>query len=374
VTGTVLPSCPGIGAESRVVFPAVSQRFSCGLHPQYYDILARHEDWVHKLLLPDNPTLARQILQNNLTALFVCMSYPWQDTGRVLDVCDLTDWLFFLDTHVTNLRTEPGQSDRTRLAAVDNYLSALGRMLDGEGAPDAPWAMDSVNDLLVRFSTKATSTRLQRLVEAFNHYCTVTIGSEASSLLDHKITDLAGYMEMRAAGGGSAAIFYHVATEYVLGVDLDPKVLEHELVADYWRHIMDYWYLPNDLLSFRVECSRGDHNNAICLLRRVEELSLQQAVDKVAGLIDECQDEAVRRYAEICASPLAAVPGLLPLLETFQAIGAANHRWSFMAPRYHGPGFVWNGVLTGELRLTPDHTFFPDVPVVDPTPETVNLR
>ncbi|MET9430772.1 hypothetical protein [Streptomyces sp. NPDC003036] len=85
-------------------------------------------------------------------------------------------------------------------------------------------------------------------------------------------------------------------------------------------------------------------------------------------MIDDCQDIAVRYWNEITSSHLADVPGLLQLLETFQHIGAANHRWSFMAPRYHGRGFVWNGVLTGELRLTPTHTFFPDVPVLEGTP------
>lgn len=363
MTDDLLKPCPGIGPESRVIYPPVSQRFTCGLHPEYYDILRRHEEWVHKFLLPTDPDSARRILAGNLSALFVCMSYSWQDTEKVLDVCDLTDWLFFHDMDVANLRTAPDSPDEQRQASVDDYLTGLQRMLEGGPAPDSQWAMDSIYDLIARFSDKSSTEGLKRLIEAFTYYSTVTIRSEASALLDQKIVDLDSYMEMRAAGGSSATTFYHVVTEYVLGVDLDPEVLRDKLVTDYWQSIMDYWYLPNDLLSFRAECARGDHNNAICLLRRAENLSLQQAVDKVGALIDDCQDKAVRQYAELLASPLSATPGLRPLMETFQSIGAANHRWSFMAPRYHGPGFVWNGMLTGELRLTPDHTYFPDVPV-----------
>jgi hypothetical protein len=363
--------CPGIGAESHVVFPAVSQRFTCGLHPQYYDILRRHEEWVHKFLFPGNAPAAAQILQENLSAMFVCMSYSWQDPEKILDVCDLTDWLFLHDHDVANLRTAPGRTDESRQASVKEYLARLGQLLEGGPAPAEPWAMGSINDLIERFGAKATPEGLQRLIDAFLHYSTVTIGSEASALLDQKIVDLPSYMEMRAAGGSSATIFYHVVTEYVLGLDLDPAVLQSKLVSDYWQSIMDYWYLPNDLLSFRAECARGDHNNAVCLLRRVEGLPLQEAVEKVAAMIDQCQDDAVSQYAAICDSPLSTVPGLLPLLETFQNIGAANHRWSFMAPRYHGPGFVWNGVLTGDVRLTPDHTYFPDVP---PTTQVENTR
>ncbi|AUY53116.1 terpene synthase family protein [Streptomyces sp. CB01881] len=363
-----LNPCPGIGQDTRVQFPVLAQRFTCGLHPEYYEILRRHEAWVREKLLPGNPEAADQILRDNLSAMFVCMSYYNLDTERVLDICNLTDWLFIHDADVARLRTTPDSSDVARQSAVDGYIGKLRGMLEGGAAPDEPWAMDSINDLITRFSAKCSTAMFGRLVEAFNYYSLETIRDEASDLLSQKITDLDSYMEMRAAGGSSATLFYHVVTEYVLGVDLDREVLDDPLVQQYWQSIMDHWYLPNDLLSFRAECARGDHNNAVCLLRRFEGLSLQEAVDKVAALIDDRQDQAVRQYAEICASPLADHPGLLPVLETFQAISAANQRWSYMAPRYHGEGFVWNGVLSGEVRLTPDHTYFPAVPITgEPT-------
>ncbi len=355
--------CPGIAPDTRVHFPALSQRFTCGLHPEYYDILRRHEEWVYRHLFPGRPDAAARILRDNLSAMFVCMSYYNLDTERVLDICNLTDWLFIHDADVARLRTAPGSSDGARQASVDGYLGRLRGMLEGGPAPDEPWAMESIHDLIDRFRAKASPVLFNRLAEAFGYYSTVTIGSEASDLLNQKITDLDSYMEMRAVRGSSATLFYHVVTEYVLGVDLDIEALRHPLVDQYWRSIMDHWYLPNDLLSFRAECARGDHNNAVCVLRRFEGLSLQQALDKVAELIDDRQDRAVRQYAEICASPLASSPGLLDCLETFQHISAANQRWSYMAPRYHGEGFVWNGVLSGEMRLTPDHTYFPDVPL-----------
>lgn len=287
------------------------------------------------------------------------MSYYRLDTEKVLDVCNLTDWLFFHDNDVAGLRTTPGISDEQREDAVLDYLDSLKTMLKGGPAPDQPWEMSSINDLINRFAAKATPEGFTRLAEAFDHYSTVTIGDEASNLLRHQVTDLDSYMHMRAAGGSSATVFYHVVTQYVLGIDIDQNALKHELVERYWAAIMDYWYLPNDLLSFRAECARGDHNNAVCLLRRSQGATLQEAVDTVARMIDDCQDIAVRYWNEITSSHLADVPGLLQLLETFQHIGAANHRWSFMAPRYHGRGFVWNGVLTGELRLTPTHPSSP---------------
>jgi Terpene synthase family 2, C-terminal metal binding len=354
--------CPGIAPETRVHLPALSQRFTCGLHPQYYDILRRHEEWVHDHLLPSNPPLASQILRDNLSALFVCMAYYRLDAEKVLDICDLTDWLFIHDSDVARLRTAPGTSDDVRQASVQDYLGRLRGMLKGGPAPEEPWAMESIYDLIPRFRAKSSPALFRRLVDAFGYYSTITIGSEASDLLNQRITDLTGYMQMRAIRGSSATLFFHVITEYVLGVDLDPKIVSSEPVSQYWRSIMDYWYLPNDLLSFRTECTRGDHNNAVCLLRRFEGLSLQQAVNKVAELIDDRQEQAAGQYADICTSPLGSDPDLLACLKTFQHIGAANHRWSFMAPRYHGKSFVWNGVLTGELRLTPDHTYFPDVP------------
>ncbi len=358
-----LPDCPGLEPNTLVQFPRIAQRFSCGLHPDYYQILGRHEAWVRRQLLPNDENLANKVLKDNLSALFVCMSYYDLDAEKVLDICDLTDWLFIHDNDVAVLRTDPNSSDGTRQASVKKYLQDLQTMLAGGVPPEMPWAMESIYDLISRFRAKSTPAMFKRLVEAFRYYSTVTIGTEASELLEQKVTDLESYMELRSVGGSSATLFFHVVTEYVLGVDLPPEVLSNELVDRYWRSVMDHWYLPNDLLSFRAECARGDHNNAICVLRRAEGLSLQEALDKVAEMIDLCQDDAVRLFAEIQNSALAEVPGLLRTLETFQHIGAANQRWSYMAPRYHGDGFVWNGVLTGDVRLTPSHTFFPDVPL-----------
>ncbi|MER7148809.1 MULTISPECIES: hypothetical protein [Streptomyces] len=45
-----------------------------------------------------------------------------------------------------------------------------------------------------------------------------------------------------------------------------------------------------------------------------------------------------------------------------QDIAAANQRWSYMTPRYHGVHHVWNGQFSGRFRLYPDHTQFPGVP------------
>jgi hypothetical protein len=355
-----LPDCPGLEPNTRVQFPQIAQRFSCGLHPNYYEILGRHEEWVRRQLLPNDEALANKVIKDNLSALFVCMSYYDLDAEKVLDICDLTDWLFIHDNDVAVLRTDPNNSDSTRQASIEKYLHT---MLAGGVPPEMPWAMESIYDLISRFRAKSTPAMFERLVEAFRYYSTVTIGTEASELLEQKVTDLDSYMELRSVGGSSATLFFHVVTEYVLGVDLPPEALSNELVDRYWRAVMDHWYLPNDLLSFRAECARGDHNNAICVLRRAEGLSLQEALDKVAEMIDQRQDDAVRHFADIQNSPLANVPGLLRTLETFQHIGAANQRWSYMAPRYHGDGFVWNGVLAGDVRLTPTHTFFPDVPL-----------
>ncbi|MFJ4029270.1 terpene synthase family protein [Paenarthrobacter sp. NPDC089989] len=370
-----LPECPGLEPNTTVSFPPITQRFSCGLHPDYYQILGRHEDWVRRQLLPNDEVLANKILKDNLSALFVCMSYYDLDAEKVLDICDLTDWLFIHDNDVAVLRTDPNNSDSTRQAAIKKYLGDLQTMLAGGVPPEMPWAMESIYDLISRFRAKSTPAMFEKLVGAFRYYSTVTIGTEASELLEQKVTDLESYMDLRSVGGSSATLFFHVVTEYVLGVDLSPEIVGDELVQRYWRSVMDHWYLPNDLLSFRAECARGDHNNAICVLRRTEGLTLQEALDRVARMIDQCQDDAVRYFEDIQDSPLAQVPGLLKILETFQHIGAANQRWSYMAPRYHGDGFVWNGVLAGDVRLTATHTFFPDVPVVaDASVESGLLR
>ena len=355
-------ACPGIPEDTRVHLPPLDQLFTCGLHPQYYDILRSHEDWVYRHLLPGEPKLAYNVLHDNLGALFVCMAYFEHDADKVKDICDLMTWLFIHDDDVVDLRTAPDGPNSVRQAAVDDYLGKIEDVLDGGVATDTRWAMESIHDLIERFTARSSPKLLARLLDALGFYSTVATSSEVTDLLDHRITDLAEHMELRSTGGSSASQLFHVVTEYIHGVDLDPEVVAMESVDQYWRAIMDCWYLPNDLLSFRTECTRGDHNNAVCVLRRSEGLSLQEAVDRLACLINERQADAARRYAEISESPLASIPGLLACLENLQHVAAANQRWSYMVPRYHGEGFVWNGVLTGELRLTRSHTYFPDVP------------
>ncbi|MFJ1869458.1 terpene synthase family protein [Streptomyces sp. NPDC088097] len=357
--------CPGLSPGTQFHLPELAQRFSCDYHPDYHAIVRSNEQWVVQSLYAGDTDRARASL-NCLTGLMICTGYPQGDRDRMLDICQLSEWWFLIDDEFTHILSDQRIPEQDRPPLARRYLDDMWSLVLGEPATTSPaWSPDAVRALFKRIRSRLEPAAFDRMLTAFATWQQDGLTTEQQTP-DISALDLPAYLQIRR--DSTACTSYATITEYVLDIEIPPQTLNHPLVQEYQRTIMNCWILPSDLFSFRKECFHGDHTNAVCLLRRTQQLSLQEAVDTLASHQAESQEQALDLYAQIAATPLGTSGDLLTYLATLQQIEAATQRWCYMTPRYHGDGFHWNGALSGTMTLYPDYTQFPPIHARSPQP------
>jgi hypothetical protein len=155
---------------------------------------------------------------------------------------------------------------------------------------------------------------------------------------------------------------YFVLVEYGLLIDLAedlPGPLPGAgALGELIGSTLDYLILTNDLFSFRAECAKDDYVNAVAAVIVQDALSLQGAIDKVCEVADEYEEDFLARREAILRSPLGRRSDVRAYVEVLGSMMSGNLRWSYLTPRYHGTGHVWNGATSGTVTLHPDRTIF----------------
>ncbi|MFI1865169.1 terpene synthase family protein [Streptomyces jumonjinensis] len=354
----MLKPCPGLTPGTRVRLPEIGHYLFCELHPDHAAIIRENDDWTAGALLAGRPAdeiaRTREILGSQLT----CMAYPHGDRDRVHDICNITDFGFVVDDDLARMLGPHGWTGTAARLTVDRYAEAIWESALGKTPPDAPFPPEAIRELFGRIRSRVGEGFFERLLKGMASWLAEGQTEELAPVVADHPDPLVPYLRLRRKSAGCVA--YEGYSQYVLGMENLADALATEEVRAYHRATTASWVLPNDLFSFRAECFGGDHNNAVCLLRRVRGLSLQEAVDDVAARIGAAQLDVLEQYDRITASSRAGAE-LETYLLTLQNVAAANLRWSYMTPRYHGENFRWNGVLSGELTLDPGHTRFPAV-------------
>jgi len=336
------------------------------MHPEAHAIVADNDAWTATVLLPDRPKdvpRIREVLGSHL----VCMGFPDGARERVLDICNMGDLGFVLDDDLAALTHAQQRSPEQARTAVKRYGQALLETLTGEPPADAPFPARAVRGLFHRIRSRVSEPFFDYLLEGFAAWLGPGQVEELTPLDPHDTDPLGSYLKRRHQCAG--CVSYERYAQYILGIESLTDIVRSDMVRAYHEATNACWVLPNDLLSFRKECFHDDHNNAICVLRRTKGLTLQEAVDEAAARLGAAQLQVLNLEAKIMASPLAG-DDLQTYLRTLQAIAAANQRWSYMTPRYHGENFRWTGALTGTFVLHPDHTRFPPIPAGARLPAT----
>ncbi|MER5786409.1 hypothetical protein ABT104_32555 [Streptomyces mobaraensis] len=358
-----LPPCPGLTAGQRLRLPLLSQRFECSWHPGHQELRRWNTSWIVEELYEGDYRRAVGMLENATWAL-VAMGFPQaphENIDRLKAVCDLSAWWFDIDDEIMRILADSGTGQGQRRGLVRSYSEKVwGLLTEGRPVPGAPWNTDAVREMASRLMEIPGFGDIAHA--AFTAWQIDGHKNEADGL-NTSDDVVRNFLRMRASTGACHA--YELLTESILGIRIPQEVKDRPVVAAYREAIEDTWVLPNDLLSSRRECFQGDHDgNIVCLLRRLHGLSLQGAVDEAARLLMDRHTRALSLFEKALAEDGEETRGLRTYLKAFQHIGAANQRWSYMTPRYHGSGFYWNGVLSGELILETDCTVFPPVEAV----------
>jgi hypothetical protein len=340
-----------------VHLPRLSQPFSCDFHPDHRRIMSESRDWVVKRLLPGDDRAVRD-LRAFQAAFLVTTGYPLGKSDRLLDLVNLGEWWFLIDDEFTRLTASSNEPEGEVRARAEKFVADLWDLISG-GSPDGlAWPAETIHELIDRIRGKVSARQFEnKVVWAFDTFHRKGLLDQLDSKSADAVDPLATHLATRFADG--ACLAWGTFIEYALDMDLDSDFLDDPLVKSYENTIMECWVIPNEILSFRKECFHNDHHNAVCLLRQLHGMGLDAALEHLAARLGEQQQLALKKYAHILTTYPDLHDDARSYLQNLQTIAAANQRWSYVTPRYHGECFRWNGMLTGELTLYPDYTQFP---------------
>jgi hypothetical protein len=149
-----------------------------------------------------------------------------------------------------------------------------------------------------------------------------------------------------------------IVSEHAAGVDVTAELAADPVLGGLWQTAADHVMLVNDVLSFRKEVFAGESINIVMSLMFHQNLDLQGAMDQACDMIATVDTDFTRACADI-RTRYGGHPKEADVLRYLDALGhmmAGNLAWSYEAPRYHGPGYVWNGLRSGIVELHPDRT------------------
>ncbi|MEU7106823.1 terpene synthase family protein [Streptomyces sp. NPDC046215] len=247
--------------------------------------------WLDAYGICQSPASRRNLRRARIT-LTTAMAYPTASRGALARLARWLHWTFIMDDEFDD---GPDGRDATRCEAA---LLSLLRVLDGEpGRTPATRALADVWSDLLRRRSPSWCRTFRRDVEGwFWSYYEDTVDRAAEHY-----PPLAAYRRQRARGVG--AYMFLTLAESGAGVDL-PETVRHLPALVELRHAAaEYTGLNNDLWSVAKDRSVGVFHNAVLLIEHHERRGLQDAVDRLAGLLGDC--------AQRMAAAREALPGQL---------------------------------------------------------------
>jgi terpene synthase-like protein len=275
------------------------------------------------------------------SGLWGCYVAPGVRADILLLIVEWTSALFLLDDALIGSAAAKVFARQT--------LSGSGR--PGVSADTELGFEAAIDDLWIRTRAALSAPLYERLVRNLNRYLDGAL-AETSYHTSDQIPDPESLLEQRRE---TVAIrFFLVLVEAGIGIELSDAALAEMEPAT--LRALEHISFVNDLFSFRREHYEGDHINLITALRTHENLTLQDAVDRIYVLLSEAEDALLRSCRQLlCHDRDPAVDAYLDALCHF---AGGNQHWSYIAARYHGDEFRWNGVRTGTVTLLPDRTVF----------------
>ncbi len=338
---------------TRIYLPEFPYLLPAHRHPQTEDIRRESDAWV-----VENMGFALQgeremeLLLEEAASLWTCHVLPTAMPDRLRTMCKYTEYLSVFDNAMVD-REKIGKDPK----AAEELFARVANIL-GDQAEGADFAWGSALQGLWKDMRAGCSPQLwQRFMAEVERFLAGCV-DEITSRSDDRVFDWDTYLRIRRDSVGMG--MYFVLGEYGLGIDLTDDLRRsgalREIIDTALVHIM----LTNDLFSFRAEAVMDDYVNGISVLRLSEGLGLQQAVDRLFGVIDGLRADFMAQRRAIEAGELGRDEDIRAYLDALWHMMAGNLQWSYLTSRYNGPGHVWQGARSGVLTLYTDRTEFSD--------------
>lgn len=320
--------------------PEILTRLPAKCHPEVARVEEESAAWVRQNLAFAfrRPERLERFLEGRC-AYVACSIWPTMRGDWILDAANLSQHLFAFDDAYGD-REGIGRDPKSARAVFNDYFAIMAGDPLKSGHPFAKNFQEIWTSIALPM-TMGQRDRYRRAVTDWLNNCIREIASRQKGV----IFDFDTYMEVRRGSVWSTPCFPII--EHGLGIELPHDIVASRELDELHVLCTDCMILINDLFSFAKEAFEGDYVNAVSILCIQNHGDLQRAVDGVCGILWDAESQFITRRDAL----LANHPHVHSLLEPYViALGhymAGLLLWARMTTRYHGPGYVWNGLTSG---------------------------
>ncbi|MGV0583753.1 terpene synthase family protein [Mycobacteroides chelonae] len=325
-----------------VLLPSFEHCLPARCHPDAGVVIEQSHKWCRHSLTGLLPAEGFAAILKEQASLWTAYVLPTASYDFILAAAQFTEYLSILDNALV---------DRHRLGSDPEYAGDLKAAIDVLFA-DGCYDHSLVNAELVawfspladclhtirQYLTPSTWTRFGAEVERFFIGCVEEVVYRNSAA----VYSYSEYLRMRRNSVGMGMYF-------ALGEALVcPTASAHYGAIGKQYHdrllavALDHIALANDLFSFRAEADANDPVNAVATLVLSEQLTVQDAVDRV-GIEVQNNENAFRKILHQTRCDLGETDPVSAYGELLWHMMCGNVDWSFRTTRYNGERHQWNG-------------------------------
>lgn len=311
-----------------------------------------HEATEAQVALTDSPYMLAYYGSQKAVDHYLAMSmpsfgglcYPHAEKDRIYYTERMMSITTLIDDTVTNPNVICDQQKQSELR--QHYFDAIA----GIRPPDTfPIAQLFYEGLLPIKSQLASKPQVwQRLKTSM----LTMIDSQTNSLaLQMDTLTFERYLELRRIDnyGDWAAMM----TEYAIDVDMTDVLAAEEALVTARTAAIDSITLVNDPYSFRKEMHIADSVNSVWLLMYLEDLTLQQSLDKLAGIIQDNERKLISACHQVLAGPFGKRSDVGKYLIELEHLASGNAEFHAISTRYFGKDFKGKRFISGEVTIKP---------------------
>lgn len=324
--------------------PEILTRLPARCHPKLPEVEEQSAAWVRRELsfaFTSEPRLSRFL--ETRCAYVACALWPTIRDDWMLDVANMTQHLFVFDDAYGD-QSGIGKSPKSAQKVFEDFFAVMEGATLRAGHPYAMVFQDVWASIALPMTPRQRSRYRQAVADWLNA-CVHEVASRAKGL----VFDFDTYLAVRRGSVWQKPCF--PITEHGLGIELPEELVTSSELSALHLLCVDTSILINDLYSFPKETMEGDYVNAVPILCLSHGLGLQQAVDRVCELINDIEARFLASCDALLASRFGEDPALRPYLTALGYSAAGLLDWSRFSTRYHGPGYVWNGLTSGVVTL-----------------------
>ncbi len=252
-------------------------------------------------------------------------------------LADWNIWLFARDDlcEETAIRNNPEQ-----MHALNSRLLAV--LDNGETVPTDMPLVHSLADLRQRILSRTTPNCMTHFVARVKDYFDSNVW-EATNLGQGLYPDMVTYIAMRHHTGALYTAFELAII--IEQIQLSEDIREHPAFQSLAIHANNVVCWANDIISLDKEIRCGEIHNLVLIIQRQYQLSLQEAVNRVAEMHNAEVRAFITEEAQLTATGVMVDANLERLIDVMRFWMRGNLDWALMTARYQ-PGSRMYGART----------------------------